>query len=244
MTRSLPGTTHAATTQKAAWDGSPGTSSSNGWRAPGRRRTVRPSSSRVRSAPAAASISSVWARVRTARGPPSRPRRRGRRAGSPTSPGRWPPAGRSRCRVRSPPRTTSGGRLPPSRPSTRGAHQPQRPGHPVHRPAGDRLVAAEDGEPVEGRAQAGQQPDGGAGVADVDDVVGLVQRLRPPVTRSPSTTAPRASTAAPGAADVVAGRQPPHDRRPLGQRAQHQGPVGDGLVARHPHSIPAAAGRR
>ena len=63
----LPATTAPATTQNAAWEGSPGTSQARGRRTPGRSRTTRPAptGSTVTSAPASASISSVWARVAT-----------------------------------------------------------------------------------------------------------------------------------------------------------------------------------
>ena len=119
-----------------------------------------------------------------------------------------------------------------------GAHQPQRPGHPVHRPAGDGLVAGQHGHPVERGAQAGQQPDGGARVADVDDAVGLVQAAPAAGDQVARRRPPRGPRPRRGADHVVARRQPPHDRRALGQRPQHQGPVGDGLVARHPHRAP------
>ena len=85
-TTSLPGVMQAATTQKAAWDGSPGTSSSNGRRGEGRT-VIRPGSI-VTSAPARASSSSVWARTgsgsrRTVS--PSAPR-----PASSTAPFTWP----------------------------------------------------------------------------------------------------------------------------------------------------------
>ena len=56
-----------ATIQNAACDGSPGTTTSNGLSFDARSRTTRPlpSGSTVMSAPASASISSVWARVGT-----------------------------------------------------------------------------------------------------------------------------------------------------------------------------------
>ncbi len=65
--RWLPGTTTPATTQKAACDGSPGTSTVTGRSGDGRMRMVRPdpTGSTSMSAPACASSSSVWARVRT-----------------------------------------------------------------------------------------------------------------------------------------------------------------------------------
>ncbi len=59
---------HTATTQKAAWDGSPGTSSSNGAGRDGTRRTTwvpSPCSVSVTRTPQRARSSSVWRRVST-----------------------------------------------------------------------------------------------------------------------------------------------------------------------------------
>ena len=56
-----------------------------------------------------------------------------------------------------------------------GAHPAEGVGHPVHGPAGDGRVAGQHRQPVEAGAQPGQQADGGARVADVDHPVGLVQ---------------------------------------------------------------------
>ena len=66
-TTSLPGTIDAATTQKAACEGSPGTSSASGDRVDGRSRTTWPRPSGVTSslAPHADSNSSVCTRVST-----------------------------------------------------------------------------------------------------------------------------------------------------------------------------------
>ncbi len=49
-----------------------------------------------------------------------------------------------------------------------GAHRSQRLDHPVHGPASDGIVAGQDGQAVDGRGPAGEQPDPGSGVADVD----------------------------------------------------------------------------
>ncbi len=64
---SLPGTTHPATTKKADAEGSPGTVRETGSRLDALTRTTLPSpqGSTVMSAPASASISSVWVRVVT-----------------------------------------------------------------------------------------------------------------------------------------------------------------------------------
>ena len=64
----------------------------------------------------------------------------------------------SRCRQ--PPAADGQGRQAPAVAAVdRRAHQPQRVGHPPHRPPGDVLVAVQDGEPREGGHPAGQQAD-------------------------------------------------------------------------------------
>ena len=54
-----------------------------------------------------------------------------------------------------------------------GAHQPERYRHPVHRPLGDRRVALQYRQPVDGGDEPGQQADPGARVTYVDEVFGL-----------------------------------------------------------------------
>jgi hypothetical protein len=117
---SLPGTMQAATTQNAACDGSPGTSTSSGRSTEGRRRTTRPAPSRVTltSAPASASSSSVWARVATGSRTTVSPA-----AASPasrTADFTWALAtgGCHSIPRRPPPATASGGRQRGPRPST------------------------------------------------------------------------------------------------------------------------------
>ena len=137
-----PGSSAAATRNGAAEEMSPGTSTS---RRPQRRRPARRVTEpgrRATRAPAAASISSVWSRVGA--GSTHRRRalpRRGRRAGSPTSPARSRPAACSRSRRARRPRSRSGRR--PSVVSIDGAHPAERLGDAPHRAARERLVADE-----------------------------------------------------------------------------------------------------
>ena len=120
-TRSLPGVVQAATAQNAAWEGSAGTSIGPAWSGPGRRTTRWPPSwsCTSRSAPAATSISSVWARVGTGSSTvvaPSAPK-----AASSTADLTWALGTGNEYSVprRAPPLTEIGGRLPWRRPSTR-----------------------------------------------------------------------------------------------------------------------------
>jgi len=160
---SLPGTMQAATDQKAACDGSPGTSRTNGRRLDRRTRTVCPSSSTAISAPQRRSNSSVWARVRTASCTtvsPSAPSPASRMADF-----TWALAtgGLYSIPCRSPPRTSRGGYRPPPRPSTRAPirrrgsvtrsigrretdsspRKTVRHGKAAHRPASRRIVVPE-----------------------------------------------------------------------------------------------------
>ena len=58
-----------------------------------------------------------------------------------------------------------------------GPHLPQRVGDAVHGPAGDRLVALQDRQPVEGGHIPGQQADPGARVPHIQHPVRLVQPI-------------------------------------------------------------------
>ena len=138
---SLPGTTHPATTQKAAWEGSPGTRGAGAGAssaAPGPRRSPARASTSM-SAPARASISSVWARVATGSRTTVSPS-----ASSPASrmaDFTWALAtgGSSDARQR-PAGDRSGGRQrSPVRPRP-GPHGRQRAGDAVHGPRRERLV--------------------------------------------------------------------------------------------------------
>ncbi len=199
----------AATTQNAADDGSPGTANSNGEGAPAVTRTAR-SSTRVTGAPRAASMRSVWSRLG---------------AGSTTSvvPPACSPASTSAvftCAlataevVHAPDEVAAA--HDERRQGAAGAtvdvrtHRPQRLDDPRHRALHQRLVAGEDREERSAGEQAGEQPDGRARVAAVDDAVGLGERVDAAAVdddRAPSIVAesrPRAAASArAGAADVL-----------------------------------------
>jgi hypothetical protein len=97
-------------------------------------------------------------------------------------------------------------------------HEPQGDRHPVHGPAGDRGVALQDGEAVDGGHEPGQQPDAGARVSHVDDRIRLVQAGLPTVDVD---LAPRRS----GLARCPHGPCPQgHHRR---QSVAHVVPVGE-----------------
>ena len=79
-----------------------------------------------------------------------------------------------------------------------GSHPPERHGDPVHGPPGDRLVAGQDGEEREGRAEPGEETDGRTRVAHVDHVRAVPAASRPRRRRRrprPSVAAPKASIA-------------------------------------------------
>ena len=120
-----------------------------------------------------------------------------RRSARTTSPGRSPPAARTRCPRSSAPSTVKGGKRP-SRASTRGAHRPQRLRHPVHRPAPDRLVAVE--RPDAARAARRASPAAAASAC-------------PSCPRRAGRRWPRAGRAARRRARTSSRRRPPPPRR-------------------------------
>ncbi len=82
-----------------------------------------------------------------------------------------------------------------------GPHLPQRLRHPIHGPAGDRPVAGEDAQAVQGRGPSGEQADGRPRVAHIDRAVRFAEPGGPPSTTTspvgrPSTPAPKLRTAA------------------------------------------------
>ncbi len=185
----------AATTQKAAWEGSPGTSSSKGWRRDRRRRTVSPSALTSTSAPQADSISSVWARVRTCSRTtvsPSAPR-----PASSTAPFTWALAtgGSYSMPRRWPPWMVRGGRQPPGRQSTAA---PMRRSGSATRSMG-RCDTESSPTSTVSHGKAAQNPDSRRMVVpELPTSMGTSDSHRrsvPPVTRSPSTSAPRQRTA-------------------------------------------------
>ena len=129
----------------------------------------------------------------------------------------------------------------------RRAHGPEGLGHPVHRAPGDRLVTGQHGEPVDGGGPAGQQADAGARVAHVDRGA----RLRQPAGATldhhlaggaPTDGGAKLAHRLEGVPDVLAGRQAPEHRPALGAGRQEEHPVGDRLVAGHPNPPMQTAG--
>ena len=100
------------------------------------------------------------------------------------------------------------------------AHEPERYCHPVHRPPGDRGVALEHGEPINSRDEAGQQADAGAGITDVDEVLGLPQAPHAAVdvqlVADPLGPGAQRHNRFQGVADIVTVRQPFDERAPFG----------------------------
>jgi len=132
------------------------------------------------------------------------------------------------------------------------AHLRQGPGHPPHGPAPQRLITVEHEVPPGAPGQqAEHQPHGGAGVAAVQNVVGFLEAIEPhPLhanglpgldRRDHHPHGPQAG----GGAEGIFGRQQPLDHRlPFGDGAKQQGPMGDRLVAWHPHRAAQAAAAR
>ena len=130
---------------------------------------------------------------------------------------------------------------PPSRPSIRAPIS--RSGavtRSIGRPC-DRLVALQDAEERQPGAEPGEQPDPGAGVADVEHARRLVQRRRPrpDAHRAPSrvgaTIARRAPRRSPGCARRRApALRPSTGLVPVGERGEDQRAVRHRLVAGHP----------
>ena len=150
---------------------------STGLSVEGRTVTTRPSphGSTVMSAPASASISSVWVRVVTASRTtvvPSADRPASRMADFTCTLATFDVQSMPR---RAPPRTRSGGRQRSPWPSTAAPISAERLGHPVHGTHRERLVADELGLPGEAGDEAAQQPHGGARIAAVERVRRLVQ---------------------------------------------------------------------
>ena len=148
-----PGSSVAATTNGAAEEKSPGTSTSPRREPLGRPDATTRDCLRSTRAPAAAQhqLGVVARRQRLDDGRPARPRR-GPRAGRTTSPARSRPAARSGSRAARRLRSTSGGR--PSAVSTRAPISASGVGDAVHRPAPQRLVAGQ----LEAAALAGEEP--------------------------------------------------------------------------------------
>ena len=245
---SLSGTTQAATTQKAACDGSPGTSSSKGVNADGRSRTtcvavlVAPRST---SAPQRASSSSVWRRVSTG----------SRTTVSPSAPS----AGEQHARLHlgaghgrrvvdaaeRPAADVSGGRQRSVRPSTIGPHPPQ-----GHRPPGPWAGSTARRRRSTRSCTAARPPPRPAAAwwcpscpTSSGPVAACSAAAPPRPDLARCRRRPRARPEGPhrrrGAGHVVAVGQPAQHRLARGQRAEQQGPVRDRLVARARARLPA-----
>ena len=143
-TRSLPGVMHAATAQKAAWEGSAGTSVVVAWSGPGRKVTVAPASFGARRQcslprrPAFLPCGHGWPPARAPTVVPSAPN-----PAKSTADFTWALATGQRVLDALEAAAAHGqwweaATLAPVDP---GAHQPERYRHPVHRPLGDRRVA-------------------------------------------------------------------------------------------------------
>ena len=203
-----------------------------------------PQGSTVMSAPASASISSVWVRVVTASRTTVVPL-----ADSPASRMADFTWALATCEVQSmpcsrPPSTRSGGRQRAPRPRT---VAPIRPSGSATRSMGR---AERDSSPTSSVSHANPATSPASRRMDVPEFPqssgpsGRWSRPRPPwSTTVPSLVAldPRAHRLDRGqrGGDVGAVGEPAHPRRPLGQGAQQDGPVRDRLLARRAHG-PAA----
>ena len=135
---------------------------------------------------------------------------------------------------------TASGSRPPSRLTKLRPEMRQRLDDPAHRPAPQRGVAGDEGGERVGRQHAEQQPRRGAGIAEIEHVLGLAERRRPRRRRPASARPPSRSTPAPiarSAAAVASTSSPSSRPGDLGaadrQRAEHQRPVRDRFVAGH-----------
>ena len=128
-----------------------------------------------------------------------------------------------------------------------GAHAPQGLGHALHRPPGQRFVTRQDRIKGLPRQKAGEQAHGGAGIPQVQCLRRRLQTVQ--------TDAVNGDPAIDGTLDDHAhGLESLHRRetilrlqktadtgRTLGQRAQHDGTMRNGLVARNPRLAPQSA---
>ena len=208
-----------------------------------------PQGSTVRSAPASASISSVWVRVVTASRTMVVPL--GRQPGEEDGrlhlgtghPGR--PVDAVEVAAPDPERGQAAGA-----PAAHvGAHEPEGLGHPVHGAGRERLVAHQPGLPGEPGHEPRQQAHGGPRVAAVERPIGLVQAGPPPVEDDRAVAAALHARAhglhrSQGRGHVGAVGEPVDERGALGERAQQDGPVRDGLLARRAHACRGTARHR
>ena len=120
------------------------------------------------------------------------------------------------------------------------AHAAQRIEHAAHRPPDQRGVAGEGGGEGVAAGDAQRQADAGAGIAVVDDALGLEQAADAEPVDPPGAGAGAGDGRAEGAhggdrgEDVVALEQALDAGLADGERPQHEGAVGNRLVARRP----------
>ena len=142
-------------------------------------------------------------------------------------------------RCESTPVSTAGHRRP---------HGPQRLQYPAHGSPSDRRIAVQRRREPQSGQHPGQQADARPGVAHVEIAL---SRAEPATADAEDLTAIRTLLGVdpgaegfdngPGAGNVTAITEAMDGRLPIGQGRQHQDPVGDGLVARHPGAPPERA---
>ena len=214
--------------------------------------TTRPSphGSTVMSAPASASISSVWVRVVTGLADDGgSPRPTGRPAGWPTSPARWPPSTSSRCRAARRPRpAAAAGSVRP----VRSTAAPISASGSATRSIGR---SESDSSPTSSVAQAKPATRPHSSRMEVPELpqssgrAGRCRRVRPPCSTSGAVVGALDLDAhgldrGERGGDVGAVGEPVHDRGALGQRGEQHGPVRDRLLPRRAHACRGRARRR
>ena len=118
------------------------------------------------------------------------------------------------------------------------SHALERGDDPAHRPLAQRGVAGQAGDHRRGGDQAGGEPGAGAGIAEVDRVVGRAKAANADAADMPAAVAPALDRGAErghgaGGVDHVLGfEKAGNGGLADGERPQHQGAVGDRLVAR------------
>ena len=124
-------------------------------------------------------------------------------------------------------------------------HLAERPQHPAHRPAAQRLIAREGRREVEPSHGAHDQAHAGAGVAAIDHVGGFgktATSLDAPLAWAKLLDAGAEATHGLGGAQHIVPFKKPFDLGDaLRQRAQDEGSVRDRLVAWGAHAAPQRA---
>ena len=118
-----------------------------------------------------------------------------------------------------------------------GAHLPQRLQHAAHRPPRQRGIADEGGGEGMGAGDPDAKPHAGAGIAEIDDSLRFQQAAGSQPVDAPQAVAPALHARAEGAHgaggrhDVLGFEQPGDAGFADGERAKHEGAVGDRFVA-------------